>query len=83
MCPWLLWVTTTWVIKSRPNMCFLLVLVAIYVPMAAVGYYNLGHQVKTNIVDSVCNGTVGSNGTFFAQQFTGELINLLLHCKKG
>jgi hypothetical protein len=57
--------------------------VAIYVPMAAVGYYNLGHQVKTNIVDSVCNGTVISNGTFFAQQFTRELINLLLHCKKG
>jgi hypothetical protein len=64
-------------------MCSILVLVAIYVPMAAVGYYNLGHQVKTNIVDSVCNGTVRSNGTFFAQQFTRELINLLLHCKKG
>jgi hypothetical protein len=61
-------------------MCSILVLVAIYVPMAAMGYYNLGHQVKTNIVDSVCNGTVNSKRKFFAQQFTRELINLLLHC---
>jgi hypothetical protein len=34
------------------------VLVAIYVPMAGVGYYKLGHAVETNVVDSVCNGTV-------------------------
>jgi hypothetical protein len=50
MCMWLLGVTATWAIMSRPNMCFILVLVAIYVPMAAVGYYNLGHQVKTKYV---------------------------------
>jgi hypothetical protein len=50
MCPWLLWVTTTWSIMSRPNMCSILVLVAIYVSMAAVGYYNLGHQVNTKYV---------------------------------
>jgi hypothetical protein len=46
-------------------MCSFLVLVAIYVPMAAVGYHNLGHQVKTNIVDSVCNGTVSSKQHIF------------------
>jgi hypothetical protein len=40
-------VTTTLAIKSRPNTCSFLVLVAIYGPMAAVGYYNLGHHVKT------------------------------------
>jgi hypothetical protein len=33
--------------------------------MAAVGYYNLGNQVKTNIVDSVCNGTVSNKQGIF------------------
>jgi hypothetical protein len=38
---------------SSPSLCFLLVLVAIYVPMAAVGYYNLVHHV--NIIYCMCS----------------------------
>ncbi|XP_023328375.1 amino acid transporter ANT1 isoform X2 [Eurytemora carolleeae] len=34
------------------------VLLCIYAPMAAVGYFELGDAVKGNIVDSMCNGNV-------------------------
>ena len=39
-------------------MLLCLVLLCIYAPMAAVGYFELGDAVKGNIVDSMCNGNV-------------------------
>jgi len=34
------------------------ILLCIYAPMAAVGYFELGNAVANNVVESVCNGTI-------------------------
>ena len=46
------------------------VLLLIYAPMAAVGYFEIGDAVTDNIVNSMCNGPVS-----IKQELETELFN--------